>query len=141
VASDRLFTVDEVNDLIPRLEVLMEQLQRHGRTLRAAIAELAAALGQPAEKLSTQELLERRPELRAEAAEIQRLLAEIETCGGELKGLDLGLVDFPAEKDGEIVLLCWQYGEREVTHYHSFDGGFSGRKPLDPRRERPDHLQ
>lgn len=49
---------------------------------------------------------------------------------GQVKGLDLGLVDFPSQRDGELVLLCWQFGEREVRDYHLTDEGFAGRKLL-----------
>jgi hypothetical protein len=47
-----------------------------------------------------------------------------------VKDLDTGLVDFPALHKGEEVLLCWQFGEDEVTHWHGVDEGFAGRKPL-----------
>jgi hypothetical protein len=86
-------------------------------------------------------VLELRPRLVPLVEEVKALLAEIEACGGQLKGLDLGLVDFPAERDGEIVLLCWQYGEKEIAYYHSFDAGFAGRQPLDPSKDRLPHLQ
>jgi hypothetical protein len=41
-----------------------------------------------------------------------------------------GLVDFPAERDGEPVYLCWRLGEDEVAHWHDRDSGFSSRQPL-----------
>ena len=49
-----------------------------------------------------------------------------------VKDLDRGLVDFPALRDGEEVLLCWQVGEGEVAYWHGLEEGFAGRKPLDP---------
>jgi hypothetical protein len=35
--------------------------------------------------------------------------------------------------DGETVLLCWKLGEKRITHWHSTDEGFAGRKPIDKR--------
>ncbi|MGH2640790.1 MAG: DUF2203 domain-containing protein [Actinomycetota bacterium] len=47
-----------------------------------------------------------------------------------LRDPDTGLVDFPAERDGERVFLCWRLGEDRVGWYHSERSGFSSRKPL-----------
>ena len=54
----------------------------------------------------------------------------LERLGVLVKDLDRGLVDFPALRDGEEVLLCWQVGEDEVAFWHGVDEGFAGRKPL-----------
>jgi len=78
----------------------------------------------------------------AEAREIQRLAADIDSCLRELAGLgveyrqplDAGLVDFPGEIDGEQVYLCWKYDEPMVAHWHERDAGFAGRKPLAPAK-------
>ena len=34
------------------------------------------------------------------------------------------------EIGGEVVLLCWQYGEPAVAFWHRLDTGFTGREPL-----------
>ena len=47
-----------------------------------------------------------------------------------VRDLDEGIVDFPALIDGEEVYLCWREGETGVTHWHSPDTGFAGRRPL-----------
>lgn len=126
----RLFSVSEVNELIPRLELIMERMQVRAIELREAIEQLARESGQDPRELEVAHLLDRWPEKRELVEELQRLVTQIDECGGQFKGLDLGLVDFPAEIEGEIALLCWQYGEKEVTHWHSLEGGFSGRMPL-----------
>ena len=128
--GERLFTVREANALIPKLEFIMERLQRHTLVLREGVAELARVTGEPADDLTMAQIVDLRPALRPVIAEVDALLAEIKECGGQFKGLDLGLVDFPAEIDGEPILLCWQYGEKEIGYYHTPDGGFAGRKPL-----------
>jgi hypothetical protein len=139
--SQRLFTVHEANALIPKLELLMGKLQRHGATLSAQIDEIAHAIGQPPEAVTAAQLLELRPELSPVIDELETLLGEIDACGGQLKGLDLGLVDFLTEINGEVVLLCWQYGEKEIAYYHSLETGFSGRKPLNQPTTRARYLQ
>lgn len=133
----RLFTPDEVNALIPKLEMIMERMQKCGLALRQEMEGLAAELGMDADQVEIPELLTRRPQVEDMVREIDRLTGEIHTCGGQFKGFDLGLVDFPAEIDGELGLLCWQFGEKEVGYWHSVEDGFAGRQPLrsvGPRR-------
>lgn len=139
--KERLFTVNEVNAMIPSLEMIMGKLQRHGLALREQVIELARTTGQAAEEITTAQILELRPHLHPIVGELDALLHQIESHGGDLKGIDLGLVDFLAEFEGEIVLLCWQFGEKEVGYYHSLEGGFTGRKPLDPKAGRAKYLQ
>ena len=45
-------------------------------------------------------------------------MAEIDAIGVQVKDLDIGLLDFPCEVDGKIVLLCWKLGENGITHWH-----------------------
>ena len=137
--AERLFTVEEVNALIPRLQHLMVRMQERGAELQRVLQEVTRARGRDGQPIAVSELLRLRPEVEPVAKEMEALLRELEATGGQFKGLDLGLVDFPAEVDGEMVLLCWQYGEEEVSYYHSFEQGFAGRKPLP--RSRPRLLQ
>ena len=124
--AERRFTVDEVNELIPRLEMLVERLQRTVRAVRSAVDE---AESEPAVH-TTVDVLRVRPELAPYVAEIESTVGEIERLGGEFKGVDLGLVDFLGEVNGRPVLLCWQYGEKSIGFWHAIDEGFAGRHPL-----------
>ena len=45
--------------------------------------------------------------------------------------MDRGLIDFPAEVDGQDALLCWHVGEARIGYWHSPDDGFAGRRPLE----------
>jgi hypothetical protein len=47
-----------------------------------------------------------------------------------LRDPETGLVDFPGEREGERIYLCWRLGEDAVGHYHGERGGYSRRKPL-----------
>jgi len=122
----RRFTVDEANALIPRLEMLMERLQRTALVVRRAVSE---AESEPAVR-TTVDVLRVRPDLGPYVSEIERGIAEIEKLGCEFKGIDLGLVDFPAEVEGRPALLCWQYGEKSIGFWHAPDEGFAGRRAL-----------
>ena len=56
---------------------------------------------------------------------LNTLLAELNNMGCELKGLEQGLIDFPAERDGHPVYLCWRLGEEQITFWHEMDTGFA----------------
>ena len=60
-------------------------------------------------------------------------VAEIHATGVQVKDIDIGLLDFPCKVEGEILLLCWKLGEEKITHWHSPEEGFAGRKPIDDR--------
>lgn len=57
---------------------------------------------------------------------------ELNQRGIELKDIDKGLIDFPSlRSDEEEVYLCYMLGEQTIDHWHTLDGGFAGRKPID----------
>ena len=58
-------------------------------------------------------------------------LEQIRALGGEVKDLDMGLVDFPGRRENEDILLCWRLGEKRIEYWHAVDGGFANRKLLD----------
>ncbi|MFP4144140.1 MAG: DUF2203 domain-containing protein [Phycisphaeraceae bacterium] len=63
--------------------------------------------------------------------ELAQLVDELQAVGVELKDFERGLVDFPAVHEGREILLCWQRGEREVSHWHEVEAGYAGRQPVD----------
>jgi hypothetical protein len=63
--------------------------------------------------------------------ELGKLTTELHELGVQLKDYTRGLIDFPAMRDGRIVLLCWQLGEGdEIEWWHEVEDGFAGRQPL-----------
>ncbi len=126
----KLFSLSEANALVPRLSLLVERLQRGARLLNEELTAEARSSGVEPGALTTEELLRRRPSARALVEELDATVHEIQESGAELKDVRLGLIDFPAERDGEQIYLCWQYGEPAVAFWHRLDGGFAGREPL-----------
>lgn len=126
----RLFTVNEANGLIPVLCSLMRRLFDHLDSLRKQSETVIRE-----ERLSpdSPDLMERLQENEAIASliqEVKGLVEEINSYGCMCKGIEEGLVDFPCLLGGEIVFLCWRYGEESVTHWHRIEDGFAGRKSL-----------
>ncbi len=82
------------------------------------------------------EVARRKAERERAVQRAKDAVAEIHSTGVQVKDIDIGLLDFPCKVDGEIVLLCWKLGEEKITHWHSTEEGFAGRKPIDERIER-----
>jgi len=137
---EKLFTLEEANAVLPRLSILMERLQRAALSLHAELRSLAAESETDLAALSTEELLRQRPAARNLAEELESVVDEIQAAGVVLKDIQLGLIDFPAEREGEVVYLCWQFGEPEVAFWHRMEDGFAGRQPL-PGSAGPRYLQ
>ena len=127
---DKLFTLAEANDLIPRLEVALRELQTKSGELRDRIGEMLK-LDVAARRFPLQQLIERYPQLREAASQVAKLAEKIESYGCLLKDIEQGLVDFPWEmEEGRVVFLCWQSGEPSVVAWHSIDTGFAQRQIL-----------
>lgn len=69
-------------------------------------------------------------ELEQDVERLQGFVDELSKLGVEFKDPVMGLVDFPAIRDGEEVYLCWKLGEPTITHWHSLTAGFQGRQLL-----------
>jgi hypothetical protein len=129
----RYFTAEEANEALEDVRPLTEELVEHRRGLAelqerqvALTARIAGNGGnvQPHEVQGVQERLDEA------LAGIARCVAQIHEVGALVKDLDQGLVDFPAQRGEEDVLLCWRLGEEEISFWHGVEEGFSGRKPL-----------
>ena len=62
-------------------------------------------------------------------------IEDLENIGVVLKGLEQGLLDFPAKRFDEEIWLCWKEGETEIKFWHEKDSGFMGRKPISVSNE------
>jgi hypothetical protein len=135
--SDRTFTLDEAQSLLPVLESLLRTAIAGKKVIEEFEAEqqelnhrifLNGGTHVDVVPLARRKAERVKAEQRAKDA-----LAEIDSIGVQVKDLDIGLLDFPCEVEGEIILLCWKLGETSITHWHGTQEGFGGRKPIDER--------
>jgi hypothetical protein len=134
----KTLTLLEANTRLPQVIQLLERLQRLQRALTDSerrreelTAKLAEGNGHSQVSLKDQ--------LPAEIAQHDQLVAEahaalleLEESGALLKDLEAGLVDFYGERAGEVILLCWRLGEeKRIQCWHTLEGGFAGRQPVD----------
>jgi hypothetical protein len=117
-----LFDVSGARVELDRLRPVLDEFV----TVRADAAEIAASLIEGGAGTTLGGL----PELKAAQARLDELMSEIQRAGAELKGFAPLLVDFPSERAGVPVLLCWLEGDPELAWYHRADLGFAGRRPL-----------
>ncbi len=131
-SSPRMFTLEEANALLPRLREVLPALQETKAsldTLQASLAALTQAASGNGHLLLAQ-MDRKRKEAEALSERLNASLRELQDIGCELKGIDEGLIDFPGERDGRTVYLCWKLGEERIVWWHELDTGFAGRQPL-----------
>jgi hypothetical protein len=117
---ERVFNLAEARGLLPEVRRRADE----AISVRADLVELQAALeqGEPRPRLGGL------AEAKGFQAQLSELLGWFPAQGIELKSIAPLLIDFPAEMDGEPVLLCWLEGEDQLTWYHKPEHGFAGRR-------------
>lgn len=113
--------------MLPDIKPMVKELMERKKVVAELHAEMERynLLG-----FRTAEVAEKAAQLDALGEGMTRKIAELEDLGVIVKDLEYGLVDFPADRYGESVLLCWRYGEPEVSYWHKPDEGYAGRKAL-----------
>ena len=135
--ADRAFTLDEAQSLLPILESLLRTAINANKVVDEADAEQQALQHRVFLNggmfLDIVPLARRKAERAKADQRAKDALAEIDSIGVQVKDLNIGLLDFPCEVEGQIILLCWKLGEKAITHWHGVQEGFAGRKPIDQR--------
>lgn len=124
--AQRYFTVGEANATVRRIRPLVEQMIETARSVRELEGEVRPMFanaqkngGHP--KGSRFILAQHR---------LQQDIETIQSFGCVIKDPELGLVDFPALRDGREVELCWRFGEDRIEYWHEVNAGYRERQPL-----------
>jgi hypothetical protein len=133
--DSRVFTLEEVNDLVPKLSVAVKQQLERRSEIESLLMRLGRELGDVPERIvldpaDPADVRDLKRDLIGRIEEYRAGWRAIEEMGAVLKDARMGLLDFYGTVDGKLVWLCWKYGEAEVGHYHALEEGFSGRKPI-----------
>lgn len=135
--SDRTFTLDEAQSLLPVLESLLRAAINAKKFIEECDTQMQALhhrIFLNGGMFLQIVPLARRKAKRVKAEQrVKDALAEIDSIGVQVKDLDIGLLDFPCVVEGQVVLLCWKLGEKAIAHWHGVQEGFAGRKPIDQR--------
>ena len=128
-----MFTLEEANAALTELRPIVERMVQHRRTLTAAQvrqAELVTRIAGNGGDMVPSDLHDLAETIQREADAISDCAEQIDQAGAQVKSLEEGLLDFPAKRGKEDVLLCWKLGEDEIRFWHGTDEGFSARKPV-----------
>ena len=136
MTQPRVFTLEEANALLPRVNALVAQQLDRRRVIEERLVVLAERTGVPPEGVvekpdDPHDVREMKRDIIARLHEYQSSWNDLENMGIVLKDARVGLLDFYSRIDGKLVFLCWKYGEEAITHYHDVDQGFAGRKPIE----------
>jgi hypothetical protein len=123
VTEERTFTKEEADAMLPDLRVRLERIRSNRQVLLGA-----------AERIRGQMASDGGGHFGNDYWQASRALKEdVEALAEQnvlLRDPQTGLIDFPGEREGRPVFLCWQLGEDAVAHWHEVGSGFLGRRPL-----------
>lgn len=123
-----LFTVAEVNAMLPNIRRAADLVQRGSEQLHELSGRLYGNNRPPADTLVDASYM-------VGLKQVMEGVELIGDLGGEIKDLGRGLIDFPSSYLGRKVLLCWQPGEQGFKFWHDAGAGFAGRSPIENERD------
>jgi hypothetical protein len=134
VEGERRFTLEEAQRLLDtELRELAERMvaaRAKSRDLESRWRKLVIAIGSNGGNMERPEVRELQAAVEASHSELNEIVGRFTAEGVQVKDMDRGLIDFPADVDGQDALLCWHVGEDRIGYWHSPEDGFAGRKPL-----------
>ncbi len=117
--ADRLFTPASARNAL-------QQVRPIAQRMCCIVGELEAR--RPA-RIGTDQRVE--PSYFSRVRALHRALDTLAGLGVQVKDLKQGLIDFPAQRDGRAVLLCWKVDESSLEWWHELEDGLAGRRPVD----------
>ena len=125
--AQRTFTLQEANDTLDIIRPLMDDIQAIRQRVLKNQPEAWPAIEKSAGNGGNRAL----SNMVHDFEKFDALIHRIQDMDVLIKDVNLGLLDFPALKDGREVYLCWQYGEGDIAFWHEIADGYAGRRPID----------
>jgi hypothetical protein len=126
------FSVDDANEILP----LVIKKFNYAKKAKAEVMKMEQQLtSEMTPTISLEEYTINKRKLNSSITKFYQSIEDLENTGVSLKGLDEGLLDFPAKRFDEEIWLCWKEGETEIKFWHEKDSGFMGRKPISVSNE------
>jgi hypothetical protein len=131
----KVFRLEEANALLPAIRPLVEKLVRARRDLAIKLLEVDTAQRMASDAGGAQRAATQAAFAEELHANVLKMIETVQKHGCVVKDLDLGLVDFPALRGGQLVNLCWKMDEPAIAFWHGMDEGFAARKSVSRRRK------
>jgi hypothetical protein len=126
-SQERVFSLFEANQLIPKLQSHLTQIQAGKSVVLETREEIKRASAQASGGGGARVGAHYVKSLQAITTNLQA----IHELGVLIKDVDLGLCDFPHMRDGRVVYLCWKLGEQQIGWWHEVSSGYKDRCPLE----------
>jgi len=123
-----------VNDANKILPIVIKKFN-YAKKAKAEVMKMEQQLASDMTLTSLEEYTIIKRKLNSSITKFYQSIEDLENTGVSLKGLDEGLLDFPAKRFDEEIWLCWKEGETEIKFWHEKDIGFMGRKPISVSNE------
>jgi hypothetical protein len=123
MAAERTYSVEEADAYLPELRVVLERVRTNRQVILRAAERIRGRVAADGGGTEGTDYWKAREALKADI----EALASRDIL---LRDPETGLVDFPGEREGRRIFLCWRLGEDRVAHWHDLESGFGGRKPL-----------
>ena len=126
------FSVNDANKILP-LVIKKFNYAKKAKAVGMKMEQQLTSEMTPTTSLEEYTIIKRK--LNSSITKFYQSIEDLENTGVSLKGLDEGLLDFPAKRFDEEIWLCWKEGETEIRFWHEKDSGFMGRKPISVSNE------
>ena len=126
------FSVNDANKILP---IVIKKFN-YAKKAKAEVMKMEQQLtSEMTPTISLEEYTINKRKLNSSITKFYQSIEDLENTGVSLKGLDEGLLDFPAKRFDKEIWLCWKEGETEIKFWHEKDTGFMGRKPISVSNE------
>lgn len=120
------FTLQQANEALNIIRPLMDEVQAIREKIMSTQPNAWAAIEKSVGNGGSRAL----SQIVQDFEKLDALVHQILDTGVLIKDVNIGLLDFPALKDGREVYLCWQYGEGDIAFWHEIEAGYAGRQPI-----------
>jgi len=126
------FSVSDANEILP----LVIKKFNYAKKAKAEVMKMEQQLtSEMTPTISLEEYNINKRKLNSSITKFYQSIEDLENTGVSLKGLDEGLLDFPAKRFDEEIWLCWKEGETEIKFWLEKDTGIMGRTPISVSNE------
>lgn len=121
--TPRLYSASEANAVLPEVIPLLEAVRRAAATMESLHEDVMSSVPTNGGGAVHTAFI-------AASREQDDALGRLTELGIIVRDPATGLCDFPSEREGEQIFLCFKLGEARIEFWHDTSSGYAGRQPL-----------